>query len=676
MRVLALLTARNEARYVGHCLDHLIRQGCEVAFIDHGSSDGTREIAERRLGHGVVRIDDQPWTGSFELVEQLRWKERVAGVETADWYLHVDADEVKEPPSTWSSLHEALADVARAGFNAVDFDEFVFVPTIEDPDFTDRDYVADMRWYYHYEPDSPDRWRINAWRGGVPFDLASSGGHHVMFDAMRVYPRPFVMRHYPVLSEAHADEKYANRTFAPAELAKSWHSDRARYRTGRHWLRARSELRELPEGAAPDPRMPWALHPFLDVGAGPRRVAVRPDPECAERRSRLREFRDRHDAHIPPIAPPTARGPLWSVVLPVHNAAPEHLSAVLASILDQDLGPDRMEIIVLDDASDVVDVRALVDQHGRGRVRYERNVSALGLPGNWNRGIDLATGELVHVLHQDDKVLPGFYERLGRPLADDAQLVGAYCRTSGIDERGVVQWTQTSDRSVAGVVDRLLELESDLHRMLCPALVVRRSAYEELGGYRTDMGYCTDWDFTKRLAALGPVWFEPLPLAQWRTHDAQASTRYARSGEDLAERVRSIDDSLCLLPTQVAEAVDVSAMHHTLAFTVKTLEQHVKSHDLEATLAQARQLVAVLEGRSSIRVASTAVADRNVAADELTAAHRRIEQLEAQIVGWIQAVRIARMSPNPADRNERTSDLQFGGRQSSEQQTESEWVLT
>ena len=654
IRVLALLTARNEAPYVRRCLDHLIAQGCEVAFVDHGSTDGTRELAAERLGHGVARIDDQPWTGSFELVEQLRQKERIAREEPADWYLHVDADEIKEAPRPWSTLREAFEDVGCAGFNAIDFDEFVFVPTVEEPDFTDGDYVAEMRSYYHYEPDSPDRWRVNAWQGGLDrvVNLTASGGHRVAFDGMRIYPRPFILRHYPVLSAAHADAKYGNRMFAAEELAKSWHSDRARYRNGRAWLPSAARLRRLADGEQPDPHGPWALHPFLDPHAGPRprptRSGVAPGADAGAR-ARLDDFHRRHAAHIAAIAPigVTAPGgtepgprPLWSVVLPVRNPQPGHLEAALASVLDQDPGPARMEIIVLDDASDRIDAAEIVQQHGRGRVRFERNPQPLGLPGNWNRGIELSAGSLVHLLHQDDRVLAGFYDRLGRPLDDDDDLVGAYCRTSGIDVEGAVLWTQVADRTSPGIVDELLRHELDDHRMLCPALVVRRSSYEALGGYRTDMGYCTDWDFTKRLAALGPVWFDPLPLAQWRTHDGQASTGFARNGLDLAERERSIRDSLALLPPG-SSATDEPAMRNAILFTLETLRRHVEARDTESALAQARQLLDTLTprldgGRPTPPPAVT------VPRSELTASQRRVEQLEAQVQGWVRAVRIAR----------------------------------
>src|SRR5580692_7258563 len=136
-----------------------------------------------------------------------------------------------------------------------------------------------MRWYYHYEPESPDRERINAWRRHDHVDLVSSGGHHVLFPDQRVFPRHFVMRHYPILSAEHAAEKYGQRAFDRDELARSWHSDRARFRSDRVRLPSRAELQEAAPDEMPDPSEPWDRHPFLDPDAGPRRPPRREDPD-------------------------------------------------------------------------------------------------------------------------------------------------------------------------------------------------------------------------------------------------------------------------------------------------------------------------------------------------------------------------------------------------------------
>jgi glycosyltransferase involved in cell wall biosynthesis len=309
MRVLALLAVRDEIRYIDATIAHLVDQGAEVCAIDNGSTDGTREVAERWMGNGVVRLEDQPWTGAFELTSQLRIKERLAVEEVADWYLNVDADERRFAPRPYRNLVEGLADVDARGWNAVDFDEFVFVPTVEDPSFEGRDLLTSMRWYYYYEPKSPDRLRINAWRRQERVDLVTTAGHHVRFPDQRVFPRAFVLRHYPILSVAHAVEKYGHRVFDREELANAWHSDRAAFRGDGVRLPQRDELCEVGPDDDPDPTGAWDRHPFLDPAAGPRTAPPWTDHERPARRRALSEYASRHRAHVAQIPGVADDGP-------------------------------------------------------------------------------------------------------------------------------------------------------------------------------------------------------------------------------------------------------------------------------------------------------------------------------------------------------------------------------
>ncbi len=129
MRIVALLTARNEELYLVRCLEHLFSQGIETCFIDNDSTDTSREIAERFLKRGVFRLERQPYLGYYDHVGLLSLKEKLAGDIDADWFIHCDADEIMEAPSPFASLRAGIESVDAAGFEAINFDEFVFVPT-------------------------------------------------------------------------------------------------------------------------------------------------------------------------------------------------------------------------------------------------------------------------------------------------------------------------------------------------------------------------------------------------------------------------------------------------------------------------------------------------------------------------------------------------------------------
>lgn len=175
---------------------------------NNDSVDGTREITEAFLGAGVFRIERLPYEGVFDLTAQLLSQQKLAAEIDAAWFIRQDADEILEPPPAFSTLHAAISAVDADGYNAINFDEFVFTPSANES-FEGRDYVAEMTRYYFYEPWAPRL--IRAWkRTTTAIALAESGGHSADFGGRRLYPSNFVLRHYIVLSAEHAIEKYTS----------------------------------------------------------------------------------------------------------------------------------------------------------------------------------------------------------------------------------------------------------------------------------------------------------------------------------------------------------------------------------------------------------------------------------------------------------------------------------
>jgi glycosyltransferase involved in cell wall biosynthesis len=226
MKIVALLQVHNEQRFLATCLDHLAEQGVSVYVIDNESTDNTVSIAEQRLNGNVIGIETLPRSGTFALREQLRRKEELASELEADWFIHQDADELRVSPESGKTLAEAIEQIDAAGFNAVNFIEFVFMPTVEHPDHDHPEFAHSMRSYYPYIPRLPHR--LNAWkRQDAPVKLAG-GGHLVQFDGLRMAPQSMHSRHYLFLSLDHAYQKFGpGRRYAPEEIKAGWHRWRA-----------------------------------------------------------------------------------------------------------------------------------------------------------------------------------------------------------------------------------------------------------------------------------------------------------------------------------------------------------------------------------------------------------------------------------------------------------------
>jgi glycosyltransferase involved in cell wall biosynthesis len=262
VRVLAIIAAHNEERFIEGCLEHLFAHGVEAYLCDNQSTDRTVAIASRYLGAGLRGIEHLPRDGTFRWRRILERKEELAAELAADWFLHLDADEVPLPPRAGQTLAQALAEVEAVGCNAVEFSEFAFVPTREAPDHDHPDFRRTMRWYYPFAPAAPHL--VRAWqRQPARVELAGTGGHVVGFPGRRIAPERFRLRHYLFLSREHALRKYVAKRYDPEEVRGGWHGWRAALAPAKIRLPSQAELRRADSHDDLDPSHPRTRHCFL-----------------------------------------------------------------------------------------------------------------------------------------------------------------------------------------------------------------------------------------------------------------------------------------------------------------------------------------------------------------------------------------------------------------------------
>jgi hypothetical protein len=256
VKIVAIVQCYNEQRFIGGCLDHLAEHGIAAYLIDNESTDGTVAIAESRLDKNLIGIETLARDGHFALREQLLRKEELAQSLDADWLIHLDADEFRVSPERGQSLSQAIAEVDEAGFNAINFLEFVFVPTREHPDHDHPNYLQTMRSYHPFLPKLPHR--LNAWkRQDGPVELAQSAGHIVRFPGLSMAPRSLYSRHYLFLNLAGAGRKFGPERYAPAELESGWHGWRAQMTPAAIELPSERDLRTYVADHLLDPSAPY-----------------------------------------------------------------------------------------------------------------------------------------------------------------------------------------------------------------------------------------------------------------------------------------------------------------------------------------------------------------------------------------------------------------------------------
>ena len=267
--------------------------------------------------------------------------------------------------------------------------------------------------------------------------------------------------------------------------------------------------------------------------------------------------------------------PFWSVMIPTYNPRADYLEETLSSVLKQDAGPEQMQIEVVDDCSKDNTASEVTRRIGEGRVAFHPEPENRGLANNWNRCIERARGHWVHILHQDDIVLPGFYDRLRKGVeCSDAGAI--FCRHALVNSNG--HWISISElhRESAGLLEDWHAKITVQQQIQFAAIAVRRRVYEQLGGFLPHLRFAIDWEMWQRIASQYPVCFEPSILACYRLHPHSATSRLRLDAADARD---------------IREMIELTMTYHTPA-RGRALTSKARLFYAEAAISHARELLA------------------------------------------------------------------------------------
>ncbi|HBH24612.1 MAG TPA: family 2 glycosyl transferase [Cytophagales bacterium] len=244
--------------------------------------------------------------------------------------------------------------------------------------------------------------------------------------------------------------------------------------------------------------------------------------------------------------------PFWSVIIPTYNCA-EYLRECLESVLIQDPGEDQMQIIVVDDHSTEDDPEEVVNTLAKDRVQFIRQAQNVGKVRNYEAGLEASKGKVIHLLHGDDRVRDGFYETMQLLLSNHPNAQASFCRSMYINAQGL--WTGITGmiQDQDGIVPDMLERLYVNQLIQTPSMVVRREVYETIGTFDRRLNAMEDWEMWIRIASHFPISCSNSVLAEYRTHDENATVSTFVDGsaltihQDLFKIVDSyIDDKIKL----------------------------------------------------------------------------------------------------------------------------------
>jgi glycosyltransferase involved in cell wall biosynthesis len=180
--------------------------------------------------------------------------------------------------------------------------------------------------------------------------------------------------------------------------------------------------------------------------------------------------------------------PLFSVVIPTYNRA-ELLPRAIDSVLNQTFAD--FEVIVVDDGS-TDRTRDVVSDYSDHRVGYIR-IEHSGVGAARNAGAKKASGEWLVFLDSDDQALPNWLETAHDVVGNgDVELF--CCAVQVVDATG-------KPRMAKAPVDHGPLFGNLTANFLAGSCFIRRTLFEQIGGYRRELSYGENFEMGVRVSA-------------------------------------------------------------------------------------------------------------------------------------------------------------------------------
>lgn len=215
----------------------------------------------------------------------------------------------------------------------------------------------------------------------------------------------------------------------------------------------------------------------------------------------LGEQREKRFAFMPKI----------SIVVPAYQTPELFLKQMVASVEAQTYS--NWELCIADGGVDDTIVETIMKEYCAKdeRILYRKLGSNLGISGNTNAALDMATGEFVALLDHDDILPPeALYEMVKAINEEKADVLYSDEDKISMDLKHHFDPHFKPDFN-------LDMLRSDNY--ICHFFVVRRDLIEELGGFRSDFDGSQDYDLILRCTEKAKrVCHIPKILYHWRMH--------------------------------------------------------------------------------------------------------------------------------------------------------------
>ena len=205
--------------------------------------------------------------------------------------------------------------------------------------------------------------------------------------------------------------------------------------------------------------------------------------------------------------------PLFSIVVPLYRTPKGYLKELIESIGAQTYV--KWELCLADGSPDNK-LEMFVKSYQDERIKYRYIGENLGISGNTNKAVEMATGDFIVLCDHDDLITPDALFEFAKEIVADSEVDSIYSDEDKIDEKSYDVFDPSFKPDFN--IDMLRS-----QNYICHLYGVRRELVEKYGMFNSEYDGAQDYDFILRMSEHSrKIAHVAKILYHWRTH--QGST--------------------------------------------------------------------------------------------------------------------------------------------------------
>ena len=233
-----------------------------------------------------------------------------------------------------------------------------------------------------------------------------------------------------------------------------------------------------------------------------------------------------------------SRKPTISIITPVYNPDPAVLRDTINSVMTQTY--PYWQLCLADGGSTLDGVVGTLDEYAQkdARISIKHLSENLGISGNSNAALSMASGEYIALMDHDDLLAPDMLYEVVKVINQKPDVEIIYFDEDKISADGRTRLDPFFKPS-AWSPDLLLSTNYLMHS------VISRSLVDEYGGFRSEVDGAQDWDLSLRITReKRNIHHIPKVFYHWRQVPGSASREANAKPWAFAAQARCIEDHL------------------------------------------------------------------------------------------------------------------------------------